>query len=580
MRQARAPLTQLTPNIERIEVLLGPASVLYGSGDPGGTINTVTKQPLRDPFYAIDATIGNYDFYQGAIDLSGPLNDSKTLLYRLNTGYQSRNSYVDFFNQKQFSIFPVFRWDISKHTHITLEGEYIDQNELLDGGLPVYGTVLPNLNGKIPRGTYLGEPDTRYYIRQYRLGYRLEHQFSDNWSIQQAFQWRVRKITGTAGQRYPDSLDADDRTLNGGLTDPGAYRTNTYDLNVNLTGKFSTGSIGHQLVFGGDLGKYDNREDASGAPARPLDLFDPVYGQPPAGPYIRNYDVRNLQDTVGIYLQDQVTLAPNLKFLLGGRFDLFELSSEDFLANTKDNQSGDGFSPRAGIVYQPIQPLSLYANYSRSFSPVSGRSFEGDLFQPERGTQYEVGVKADLNDRLSATLSFYQLTRIGILTADTRPGVPPDRYAIQIGEQRSRGIELSFQGEILPGWNIIAGYSYTNAIVSEDNTIPVGTRLGNVPENAINFWTSYEIQRGSMKGFGAGVGLFFVGEREGDLSNTFQLPSYFRTDAAIFYQRDRFRAGLNFRNLFDVNYFEAADYEFGIFYGEPLTVQATISWQF
>ena len=173
-------------------------------------------------------------------------------------------------------------------------------------------------------------------------------------------------------------------------------------------------------------------------------------------------------------------------------------------------------------------------------------------------------------------MALYNLTRSGVLTTDP---INPN-FSIQTGEQRSRGVELSVQGEILPGWNIIAGYAYTNAEISEDNTIPVGNRLANVPENAINFWTSYEIQRGSWKGFGLGVGLFFAGEREGDLDNTFQLPSYLRTDAAIFYQRDRLRVALNFRNLFDVKYFEAADYKFGVFYGEPFTVQGPIRWEF
>lgn len=232
-----------------------------------------------------------------------------------------------------------------------------------------------------------------------------------------------------------------------------------------------------------------------------------------------------------------------------------------------------------GIVYQPIEPISLYASYSRSFSPVFGRSFEGDVFEPEHGTQYEVGVKADVNDRLAATLAFYNLTRTGVLTADNRPGVPRDEFSIQTGEQRSRGVELSIAGEILPGWNILAGYAYTDAKLTEDNILPVGNRLENTPENSFNLWTTYQFQRGSLQGFGVGLGLFFVGERQQDLENTSTVPGYLQTDASIFYRRGQFRTALNVRNLFDIDYFEYGNGR-GVYHGAPFSVEGTIRWEF
>lgn len=183
--------------------------------------------------------------------------------------------------------------------------------------------------------------------------------------------------------------------------------------------------------------------------------------------------------------------------------------------------------------------------YARSFTPAIGRSFDGSLFEPERGTQYEIGVKA-LNDQLSATLALYDLSRSNVATDD------PDNesFSIQTGKQHSRGIELDISGEILPGWNIIAGYAYTDAEITEDETYEEGNLLRNVPEHAFNLWTTYRIQAGDLQGLGFGLGFFFVGERQGNLDNSYELPSYFRTDAAIFYEGDRFRAALNFRNLF------------------------------
>ena len=207
---------------------------------------------------------------------------------------------------------------------------------------------------------------------------------------------------------------------------------------------------------------------------------------------INAFDGDQLTRTLGIYIQDQVTLTENLKLLLGGRFDLFE---QDFRFQSNiDSASGDAFSPRIGIVYQPIEPISLYASYSKSFVPVQGTAFGGGVFEPERGTQYEIGVKADVNEQLSATLALYDLTRTNVTTDD--PDNPD--FQIQTGEQRSRGVELSVQGEILPGWNIIAGYAYTDAEITEDNVFDERNRLVNVPKNAFNLWTSYEIRQGTL----------------------------------------------------------------------------------
>lgn len=319
-------------------------------------------------------------------------------------------------------------------------------------------------------------------------------------------------------------------------------------------GNFSTGSIRHQLLFGVDLNRYDQYQSKyEGRVGASLDLFDPDYSLDRFA-VIFSGDIATLTDSLGVYVQVQVTLAENLKLLLGGRFDVFEQTKTDRVSDTEQYQSGDAFSPRVGIVYQPIPPISLYASYSRSFIPTIGRAVDSSQFQPGRGTQYEVGVKADVNDRLCATLALYDLTRSNVVTGD--PDSP--NFSIQTGEQNSRGIELNLKGEILPGWNVIGGYAYTDARITEDETYDVGNRLNNVPENSFSLWTSYELQEGDLRGLGFGLGLFYVGDRQGDLDNTFTLPSYLRTDAAIFYKRGQFRAALNVRNLFNVDYFESA----------------------
>lgn len=274
-----------------------------------------------------------------------------------------------------------------------------------------------------------------------------------------------------------------------------------------------------------------------------------------------------------------MTLVDNLKLLLGLRFDTLNQSSGDDNQGIKtgQTQSSDAFSRRVGLVYQPIQSISLYGSYSRAFTPNNGNTFDGSAFKPQYGTSYEVGIKGDISNQLSATLAFYNLTLFNVLMDD------PNHigYSIQTGEQRSKGVELNLGGEISPGWNVIAGYAYTDVEVTKD-TDPslVGKLLNNIPKHSFNIWTSYEIQTGSLKGFGVGGGLFFIGDRQGDLANTFELPSYLRTDAAIFYKRDRFRAAINFKNLFNVDYFDSARNQLNVYYGDPFVVQGTISWQF
>ena len=299
-----------------------------------------------------------------------------------------------------------------------------------------------------------------------------------------------------------------------------------------------------------------------------------MYGATP-GEITRTFQSNISIDNFGIYLQDQVTLIDNVKLLLGGRVDILDQETESGGTTTAEI-SETAFTPRVGVVYQPIEPISLYTSYSEAFVPVSGSDVDDSAFVPERGNQFEIGVKGEISDRLSATLAFFNLTRSNVSTED--PDNPT--FSIQTGEQRSRGIELDVNGEILPGWNIATGYAYIDAIITEDNTFETDNRLNNAPEHTLGLWTSYEIQQGSLEGLGAGIGLFYVGERQGDLENSFTLPDYLRTDLSLFYDRDRLRTALSIKNLFDVEFYEAAFSELRVFPGEPLVVQGTVSYEF
>ncbi|MDF5734680.1 MULTISPECIES: TonB-dependent siderophore receptor [unclassified Nostoc] len=565
-------------NIDRVELVRGPNSVIYGQVNPGGIINIVTKKPLSQPYYALEVRRGGYELFEPSLDLSSPLTKDGSLSYRLNTSYRTAEDFTDFYNEKRFFVSPVINWRIGKNTNLTFDSEYEDihQSPGPDSEQIASATILPNPNGKIPINRYLGEP-TDFFNRQLnRYNYNLEHRFNDNWSISNSFQAAFLTLD-LRNTDVSSLLEADNRTVERTqftYSKPTEYEA--YTLDTHVVGDFNTGSIKHKLLVGFDLFRQTRRSGIVRTAAAPLDVFNPVYGQP-LGDTLGRIDIYYRDDALGFYLQDQVTLANNLKLLVGGRYDLVENESADRIASTTSIQSDSAFSPRVGIVYQPITPVSLYASYSRSFEQVTGAGRDNSLFKPQLGTQYEVGVKTDLfNNKLSATLALYQLTLTNILTTDP---IDPD-FDVQTGEQRSRGVELSVTGEILPGWNVIGFYGYTNARVTKDNNIPVGNRVEGVPAHVASLWTTYTFGTGSLKGFGGGIGFNYVGDNKPDSSNTFTIPSYFLTDAALYYRNNNFSVGLNLNNIFNVRYYEASfDYLQRIIPGRPYTAELSVKWE-
>ncbi|MEH2112687.1 TonB-dependent siderophore receptor [Nostoc sp.] len=554
-------------DVDHIEVLRGPASVLLGQLQPGGVINTVTKQPLSEPYYSVKFTGGQFSFYRPELDLSGPLTNDGSLKYRLNLAYQNNGSFRDFVSEDRFFVAPVLQWNIGKNTTLTVDFSYTYNNPTLDYGVVALSDgslVLP-----INRALFYPSLD-QVTVEQYQASYRLEHKFSDNWQLRNGFSFYSAKQSG--GYTYVEADFIDDRFLDKLYADD-LFIDQDYRMQTDLTGKFTTGSIRHQLLIGFELGRSTNYFTSGTASLPTIDIFNPNYNVTRPDVQIDNYGT-TFTDTLGIYIQDQIDITDNLHLLVGGRFDF----TKQYDSFGTFSQADQAFSPRVGIVYQPIKPISLYASYSQSFNPVIGRSRTNSVFEPERGTQYEVGIKADITNTVSATLAAFEITKSNVLTSDP---VDPINFSIQVGEQRSRGVEFTIGGEILPGWNILAGYAYTDARVTEDNRIPVGTFLRNVPKNAANLWTTYEIQSGDYKGLGFGLGLVFVGEQQADFPNSnFQIPSYVRTDAALFYRRDNWRLGINVNNLFDVEYYEAASRRTIVYPGAPVNVQATISYEF
>jgi iron complex outermembrane recepter protein len=557
-------------NIEQVEVLKGPASILFGRVEPSGVVNFVTKKPLSDPFYELDFTAGSFDFYRPSADISGPLTKDKNLAYRLNLAYENAGSFRDRVQTERLFLAPSLSWQVGPDTKLSFDVTHLRDQRPIDRGIVVLSN---NQIANIPISRVLGDPTQQEDFTETRATLALEHQFNSNLSLKSAFRYSNATENGPGCTLEIFGPSEDDRNFPLGECF-GRQDYNTYAWQNDLTVKFKTGSIQHNLLIGTELSRLTSSFSGGFRDAGFIDIFNPDsnFTLGAVSEFTPGSDVTQ---TFGIYIQDQITLLNNLKVLIGGRFDTYSYESENDVFGPETN--AQAFSPRLGIVYQPIPEVSLYASYSRSFTPEIGRNAGDQPFEPRRGTGYEAGIKTDfLDSRLSSTLAFYDTTLNNVQTEDLdNPG-----FNIQIGEQRSRGIEFDIAGEILPGWKVIATYANTNAEITEDNVLTVGNRLDNVPRNSGSLWSTYTLQTGSLKGLGVGLGIFAVGERAGDLENSFVLPGYVRLDAALFYQKDNFRIGLNFKNLSNARYFEGSQGREQVIPGAPFGISGTVSFSF
>ncbi|UFP93845.1 TonB-dependent siderophore receptor [Gloeobacter morelensis] len=562
-----------TANLERIEVVKGPASVLFGQAQPSGIINLTTKKPLTRPYYSADLTVGSYSLFRPTLDISGPLNGDASLAYRLNAAYEYAGSFREGVLTGRTFVAPVVQWKIGPDTTLTFEGEHLRDSRPVDFGIIATSSGIPD----IPIGRFLGNATALTFLNQNRFYAILEHRFDPAISLRTALRYtntseRRPGITGIASQ-----VQADNRTVTlSGSRCNGCRYFETYFLQNDLTWKFDTGSVKHTALLGfefGRIGQYTLFENAAGGT---LDLFEPVYPVTFSQPFETNFINVFRVGNFGVYLQDQIAFSESLNLVLSGRFDTYASDSFNLLNQTRTPTYAEAFSPRIGLLYLLTPAVSLFANFSQSFTPVTGVSAAGTPFIPERGTGYEVGAKAELaGGRLFANLALYRITKSNVLTPDPANLL----FSIQTGEQQSQGIEFDLTGEILPGWNLIASYAYTDARITRDNTFAVGNRLPNVPLHSGSLWSTYRLQDGPLQGLGFGLGAFAVGERTGNLANSYTVPGYIRTDAALYYSRENFRSTINFKNLFDVRYFGGAESR-GVHPGQPFTVQATVGLQY
>ena len=564
-------------NVERIDVLKGPASSLYGRGDPGGTINIVSKRPQNDRFARLDLSAGRWDRYRSSLDVNTPLDDEGTMLYRMNLAVEDNKSFRDYRSSERQFFAPAFSWELSPQTRLLVQAEVIRSSQVFDRGV-----VAPNDHlGSVSRSDFFGEPgDGEIDNNNESLQAEIEQDLNASWTVRLASHYKQGRLNGGATEA---SFLADDaRTLNR------EYRYRDFDWQDSITqlelrGLVYTGDIEHNLLIGTEYERYAKDERLMRTrPISTIDIREPVYGQPrppfSVGPGGRSTDRHELVHSRSLNLQDQMRLSEKLFGVIGARYDHYEHRLDNEVTGKRTEQTHEKITPRIGALYQLTPEVGVFANASQSFKPNTGapRPGTGTSFDPEEGVGYEAGFKFDLLDsRLGMTVAAFHLTKENVLTAD-----PADStYQIAAGEVRSRGIDLQLTGQLTDEVRVIGAYAYVDAEVTKDNTLASGSRLLNVPEHSGSLLGVYEFLDGGLKGLELGGGVNYVGDRSGNVADSgFELPGYTTVDLLARYKATQdLTLGVNLNNAFDRTYYERSYSNVWVMPGEPRNLSLSLS---
>ncbi len=577
-----ASFSSLDPyGAERLEILRGPSSVLYGQNAPAGILNYVSKRPTDYAFGEASASLGSFDRYEGQFDVGGPLAGTDGVWsYRLTALFRDGRTQVDHFDDDRVFIAPAVTWKPNEDTTLTILGNYQkDDQGYSVQFLPALGTLYKNKGRYLPMSRLTGEPGDYYRLEQAQLSYLFEHKVNDGLTVRQnaRYAWLKNAQEGSYGTGYiPGGGD-----LYGRIADFGRSSIDSFAIDNQAQVKFDAGPLNHTLLVGVDhrYGRYDDKGgDDSGSknPIGPIDIFNPVYGLSRHGKFSLYQDTRTTQLQTGLYGQDQIRFG-NWVATLGGRQDWTSTDTDDRLSPKSSTKQHDtAFTGRAGLVYLFDSGLAPYVSYSESFFPILGVDrTTGSPFKPETGQQYEAGVKYQPTGwNSSVTASVFDLKRQNF----TRT---VGRITTQTGEVGSKGVELEAVASLKSGWNATLAYSYVDAEVTSGDKGVEGKTPPTIPTHRFSAWTDYTAQTGALKGVGFGAGVRVNGRTWGDDVNSFKVPAVALFDASASYERDRYRFQINATNVFDKRYVAAClGASAYCYYGESRKIigKLTYSW--
>lgn len=560
--------------LERMEVLKGPSSVVFGQMPPGGMVNMVSKRPSKEQIREISLSVGSYNQKQAAFDLGGALNEKGTLLYRLTGLARKSDTPLDFSRDDRYFIAPAITWAPSDDTSLTLLMRYQYANAKGVGGfLPSEGTLLFNPYGKIPQSRYTGEPNFDKYKKDYSsIGWAFDHRVNDTWTFRQNFRYAhstvEQDLVGANG------LDDDLRTLNRYTYTPWE-QSNMLTLDNNLEGTFTTGALRHTLLTGLDYSRSNNTYQSGYGSAPSINIFRPVYGSTIVRPAI-DFDQTQIQSQLGAYLQDQIRIN-NWIITMSGRYDWVNTDTKDNLIYKSTTQRDKKFSGRIGANYLFDNGISPYVSYSSSFQPTLGTDRHGGTFKATTGEQYEIGVKYQPNNFNGFfNIAAYDTTMHNTLTVD-----PEDPWkSIQQGKTRVRGLELEARAAITHNFSMIGSLAFTNTNVAKSNdALAINKRVAMVPKRQASIWGDYTFSNGSLSGLGFGAGLRYTSPVFGDLHNEWKVPSVTLVDVVARYEINDWLFQLNATNLLGKKYLATCDSKNWCYYGAPRTVSLTAKYR-
>jgi len=567
-------------NVERVEVLKGPSSLLYGAIAPGGIINVVTKRPLATPIHEIGLEGGQFGRINPVIDSTGPLTADNTLLYRFVGSYLNADSFVDLTERERYLLAPSIRWQPRADMRLDLALEYNSDDRTFEFGVPLRGK---RPDPRIPRERFLGELFNNRLDTDLNASGRFEWDITQSTSVNAA--WGFHRFIHESYSFRPASAVLPDDTVRRVYSLREPAETDENQVEANLIHRFELGPMRHTLLAGFDARRsdIDSRRPQGNwiSPAFSVNVLRPVYGFPEPNrrdPRISYFAPSvNTQEQWGAYVQDEAWFWDRL--LLVGTVRYTEIEQRNNLPTGTTTQRDDNVSPRFGALYKLTPDTSVYASYATSFEQAVGRRANGSLFDPTEGEQYEVGLKQEFfGGKASATIAAYDLTQTNVLTPDlANPG-----FSVQLGEVRSRGMEFDVAGEVRPGLNLIAGYSYIdNEILTGPDK---GNRNANVPKHKASFWATYDLFRHPAGVFTVGAGVFHESLRYTGITNFGELPGYVTFDIGAWYKfkldKTQLEAQVVVRNLFDETFYYGGVGDQYAFFGEPRTVTARLTARF
>lgn len=558
-------------SLERIEIVRGPASVLFGQGNLGGVVNLVSKDPSATASREFGVQLGNFARKQGVFDLTGPLTQDGSVLYRLNGLVRDSHTQTSRGRDDRIALNPSLTWRPTADTQVTLYGGYLHDSVGQPGAiLPANGALFGIPSGRIERKFNDGQPGFDKYVKNEEyVGYRLEHRFNDVFSLRQNVRYTHLDLDyrGVFGA----GLQANQRTLNR-IAINSQPVLNAIAADTQLQARVSTGPLSHTVLAGVDQQwqHFQNRIGQAAAPT--LDLVLPNYTRTIALPPITT-NANQTQLQTGVYLQDQIALG-GFRLVLSGREDFTSLETRNNTTGRTVSQSPNQFTGRVGLLYLFDAGFAPYVSYATSFLPLSGTNLAGDPYRPQKGELVEVGIKYQPPGlRSFVALTAFDQSQTNVVT--TSPTNPRD--TVQTGEVRVKGIELEATVSLSDRFNLIASASYQEPEVTKSNGADLGKRPFTVPTRQAGVFADYTIEFSDRARLTLGGGGRFIGNTAGDATNSFYVPSFPVFDAFARFDFDKYRLQVNAANVLDRTYVNGCASRAQCYYGPGREILANLS---